>query len=168
MRGPGISRDFVFAPARVAAGLRLHFEQHEIAEAALVQAPRRAQAGHAAADNHDRNAQLLRRRAKRRAIAQPVAQRKRIVDEPAGDRAIGFAPQADERRRAEEFARDGLDHSVRDVLPFLFVIADQNLVVQSIRLGRHRLHVHRKYEQLARRWRSKGIAARTAIARGGS
>ena len=61
VRGPGKFRDFVLAPARIAAGLLLHFEQHEIVKAALVQMPGGIQSGHAAADDHDRNAQLLRR-----------------------------------------------------------------------------------------------------------
>src|SRR5579871_1091229 len=34
--GPGIGRDFVLAPARVAAALLQHFEENEIVEAALV------------------------------------------------------------------------------------------------------------------------------------
>ena len=55
MRGPGISGDFVFAPAGIAAGLRIHFEKDEIGEAALAQTPGRAQAGDAAADDDDGN-----------------------------------------------------------------------------------------------------------------
>ena len=36
MRSPGITRNLVLTPARVAARLRLHLEKDEIAEAALV------------------------------------------------------------------------------------------------------------------------------------
>src|SRR5271170_2179032 len=35
VRGPGIRGDFVFAPASVAASLRIHFQQNEIREAAF-------------------------------------------------------------------------------------------------------------------------------------
>jgi hypothetical protein len=47
---------------------------------------------------------LLRGRAKRRVIAQPMTQGKRIVDEPTGDFAIRLAPQTDQCWGAEEFA----------------------------------------------------------------
>ena len=104
MRRPGEFRNVVFTPARIAAGLPLHFEQHKIMEAALVQMPRGIQAGHAASDDHDWNAQLLRRRAKSGMIAQPMPKRKRIVDEPASNLAIRLAPQSDQRRCAEKRA----------------------------------------------------------------
>ena len=55
VRGPGIGGDFVFTPAGVAAGLLLHFEQHEVVEAALIEPPCGAQSGDAAADDDERN-----------------------------------------------------------------------------------------------------------------
>ena len=53
VRGPGIRGDLVLTPARISAGLGFHFKQHEIAKAAFVQTPRRAQSGDAAADDDD-------------------------------------------------------------------------------------------------------------------
>ncbi len=96
MRCPGIARDVVFAPARIAARLRLHFEKHEIAESALVEPPRRAEPGHPSANNHDRNADLLRRSLKRRMIAEPMSHRKTIVDKRAANARFPFRRQPDE------------------------------------------------------------------------
>ena len=53
MRGPGIGSDFVFAPAGVAAGLRIHFQEDEIGEAAFAEAPSGAETGDASANDND-------------------------------------------------------------------------------------------------------------------
>src|SRR5437763_4821553 len=42
MRCPRIGGDLVFSPTRIAAGLTVHFQQHEVSKAALLQAPRSA------------------------------------------------------------------------------------------------------------------------------
>ncbi len=83
VRGPGEAADLVLTPARIAAGTRFHFEQHEIAETALVQVPGGAQARHAAADDDDRNFDLALGGGERDAIAQTMAERERVVDEAA-------------------------------------------------------------------------------------
>ena len=57
--------------------------------------------GDAAADDDDRNLDLLRCGCgERRAIAQPVAELVAVVDEAAGDGALRLARQPDERRRS--------------------------------------------------------------------
>src|SRR5579872_5420268 len=53
VRGPGVGGDFVFAPASVAAGVVVHFEEDEIAEAAFAEAPCGGESGDAAADDDD-------------------------------------------------------------------------------------------------------------------
>ena len=88
VRGPGIGGDFVFAPAGVAAGLGIHFQQNEIGEAAFAEAPGGAESGDAAANDDDRKFFDALRRRKRGAVAQEVAHLEGIVDERAGDRAI--------------------------------------------------------------------------------
>src|SRR5258708_38501426 len=45
VRCPWKRRDFVFAPTRISAGLRFHFNQHEIGEAFFAETPRGAEAG---------------------------------------------------------------------------------------------------------------------------
>ena len=79
MGGPWISRDLVFAPARIAAGLIVHLEQNEIVETLLVQAPRSTEAGNAATHNDNRHFQGFLWSRKARAIAQQVALLKRII-----------------------------------------------------------------------------------------
>ena len=53
VRGPWVGGDFVFAPAGVAAGGVVHFEEDEVGEAAFAEAPRGAEAGDSAADDDD-------------------------------------------------------------------------------------------------------------------
>src|ERR1022692_1346793 len=69
MRGPRIRAHFVLAPARVSPCGRFRFEQHEIAEAFLLQAPRRRQSGYAAADDYHGHLDLALGRGECRAIA---------------------------------------------------------------------------------------------------
>ena len=71
VRGPGVGGDFVFAPAGVAAGLGIHFEENEIGEAAFAQTPGGAQSGDAAANDDDWEFfDALRRAEKRRGRAR--------------------------------------------------------------------------------------------------
>ena len=74
VRSPREFGDFVFTRTRVAAGLALHFEQHEIAKAPLVEMPCGAEPGHAPTDDHDRDAELSRRRTKGRVIAKAMSE----------------------------------------------------------------------------------------------
>src|SRR5215472_12822656 len=48
MSRPGISGDFILAPARIAARLRFRFEQDEVLKPALLQTPGGAESRHAA------------------------------------------------------------------------------------------------------------------------
>ena len=147
VRGPRILRNFVFAPTRIAAGLR------SISSSTKSRKPRlsRCQAAFSPAmppptiTMGTRSCRAGARNA--RVIAQAMAQRKRIVDEAAGNLAIRLAPQADQRGAPKNSRRGRA--LMRDVLPFLFVITNQHLIVQPIRFGRHGLHVHRKNEQLS-------------------
>jgi hypothetical protein len=96
VRGPGIGGDFIFAPTRIASGLRIHFEQNEIGEAAFAQAPGSAQAGYATADNYDRKFLDVLGGRKRRAVAQEMTHLKGIVDEGASDGSICFERESNE------------------------------------------------------------------------
>jgi hypothetical protein len=78
------------------ADLRRHLEQHEAIEAAFLQAPRRRQAGDAAADDDDGHSLGRRRGSDGRPFAKPVAGRQIVVDERAGQRTIALDRQADE------------------------------------------------------------------------
>src|SRR5271166_3420767 len=94
--GPGKARDFVLSPAGIAAGLLLHFQDDEIVEAFLVEAPGGAEAGDSGADDDGRNMDFLLRRLEWGSIAQAMAHREGVVNERAGDLGIGFASEADE------------------------------------------------------------------------
>ena len=72
VRGPRIARDRVLAAARVAARLALELEQNEVAKAATIELPRRAQSGDAATDDHDGHAHRATRCGHRYAVAQPM------------------------------------------------------------------------------------------------
>ena len=98
VRAPRVRARLVLAPARVAARLCAHLEQHELIEPLLLEPPRGAQAGDAAADDDDRNANDLARRRQRATIADRVAEIRLVVHERAGDRSIGFDREPDERR----------------------------------------------------------------------
>jgi hypothetical protein len=75
--------------------LRFHFEQYEIADAALVQTPGRAQSRDASSDDHDRDALPAGGCVERGAIAETVTSGESVVHEAAGDGAIGFSRKAD-------------------------------------------------------------------------
>src|SRR5580692_486669 len=79
--GPGIGGDFVFPPAGVAAGLRIHFEEDEIGEAAFRETPGGAETGDAAANDNDGKSFGAFRRREGSAVAQEMAHLKGIVDE---------------------------------------------------------------------------------------
>ena len=110
MRGPGIRADFVFAPARVSSGLRIHFQNNEIREAALAQTPRRAESGDSSAHDDDGNFLDALRRRKRSAVAQQVAHLKGIVDERACNWPVRLERESDERCAStpEKFAASNL------------------------------------------------------------
>src|ERR1700676_688734 len=96
MGRPGKARDVVLTPARVAAGLRLHFEQHEIVEAALVEMPGGAESCDASAEDDDGDARLLSRRGEGGAVPQSVAEGEGVVGEGGGDGAVGLGVEAEE------------------------------------------------------------------------
>ena len=96
MSRPGISGDFVLAPPGIAAGAFVHFEEHKIVKAAFVEMPRGRKSRDAAAHNYDGNLQSSFCRRKRSAIAELMSKLVPIVDEGAGNGAIGFWRQADE------------------------------------------------------------------------
>ena len=162
VRRPWEPADLVFAPTRIAAGLGFHLEQHEIAKAALVEMPGGVEARHAAADDHDRNSLLPFRRGERR--------RDRAAGGPGEtSRARSCLRSAGRVLRASPSSAGALARTCRrgylcDVFPFLLVVADQNLIVQPVRLGLHRQHVDGKYEQLADILRRQEIATRQATA----
>src|SRR5262245_56207992 len=96
MRRPRVSRDFVFTPTGVTAGLRLHFEEDEILESALLKTPSRAEPCHAAAYDDYLDLLLSLGSFKLGVIADAVAGWKGIVDKAARDRTSGFGGQANE------------------------------------------------------------------------
>ena len=96
--GPGIRRDFVFAPAGVAAGLGVHFEEDEIGEAALAKTPGSAKTGDSAAYDDDREFFDALCRGEPRAVSQQMAHLERIVDERAFDFFLTLEGETDERR----------------------------------------------------------------------
>src|SRR5580700_10998604 len=96
MRGPGVGGDFVFAPAGIAAGLGIHFEEDEIGEAAFLEAPGRAETRNAATNDNDWKFFCALRRRKGNAIAQEMAHLEGIVDERACDGTIRFERESDE------------------------------------------------------------------------
>src|SRR5258708_3765994 len=102
MRRPRKFRHLVFTPARIAPSLRFHFQQHEIAYAALVETPGSAEPCDAAADDHNGNADLPCRRAKRSMVAKPMAVSERIVNKAAGNHPIGFTRQQQRGRQAQK------------------------------------------------------------------
>ena len=75
--------------------------EETVAIAALIQAPGRREPGDAAADDHDRHLDGLFRCRECSAIAQLVADLVAVVDEAAGDGAVGFGPEPDQRRTEE-------------------------------------------------------------------
>jgi hypothetical protein len=82
---PRVSADFVFAPPGIPTRLRLHFQEHEIAEPPLVETPRCGEAGNSCAHDHHPDPLVPLRGREGPAIAQPVARFVRIVDEAALD-----------------------------------------------------------------------------------
>src|SRR5580704_1197779 len=96
VRGPGVGGDFVFAPAGVAAGGVVHFEEHEVGEAAFAEAPRGAEAGDSTADDDDGEFFGFGWRLERGVVAELVAELGGFVDEGPGDGAVGFQGEADE------------------------------------------------------------------------
>ena len=99
--GPRISRDFVFTPAGVAAGLSVHFQKNKIAEAALAKTPSGAESGDSAANNDHREFFSALAGWKRGTVAQEMAHLKGIVDERAFDLAFAFEGKTNERGAAE-------------------------------------------------------------------
>jgi hypothetical protein len=101
MGRPGIRGDLVFPPTRIAARLGFHFEQYEIAKAALGQAPRGAQAGHPPAHNHDREFFDARGFRECCMVANAVPGGERVVDEAASDAPFAFRGEPDQGRAQE-------------------------------------------------------------------
>src|SRR5213593_2836611 len=62
-------------------------------EAALLQAPRGREPGDSAANNDDGNAERSRWRRERRAVAEPVSEQMRVVDERAFRPPLGLRQQ---------------------------------------------------------------------------
>src|SRR5262249_822859 len=81
MRRPRIRRDFVLAPARIAARPALHLDDREVAEAFLVEPPCRRQAGDPAAYDQYRHADLLARSGELLVVPQLVPKQVRVVDD---------------------------------------------------------------------------------------
>jgi hypothetical protein len=96
VRGPRVGGDFVFAPAGVAAGVVVHFEEDEVGEAAFAEAPCGAEAGDSAADDDDGEFFGFGWRGERGVVAELVAELGGFVDEGAGDGAVGFQGEADQ------------------------------------------------------------------------
>ena len=86
----------------VAAGFAVHFQQNEIVEAALLKPPRRAQSRDAAANDDYWNALLVRGRGQRRAIADLVPARQRIVDKRSGDAPFALRGHPHQGRAARD------------------------------------------------------------------
>src|SRR5690606_9856800 len=107
VRGPRERRDLVPAPSRVAAGLGLHLEQHEIGEATLPETPGRREPCDAAADD-DESAALGRCRHRAElAVPQAVSDCMRLVDEAASQPHAALPGRTGNRKRAEKLpARD--------------------------------------------------------------
>ena len=99
--GPRVRGDFVFAPARVAARLGVHFEKDEIGEAALAKAPGSAEAGDSAADNDNGEFFGALRRGEPGAVAQEMAHLEGIVDERSFDLFFTLERKTNERRAAK-------------------------------------------------------------------
>ena len=99
MRGPGIAADIVLARARVAAGLIVHFQENEIAKAALLQPPRGAQPGDAAAYDHHWDANLARGGRNGRVIADAMAGGECVIHKRPCQRAFAFGGHAGQSRR---------------------------------------------------------------------
>src|SRR5207245_7607753 len=98
--GPGIRGDFVLAPAGIAAGLLIHFEEDEVRESALAKAPRGAQASNSSTNNNNGKFFDALRSRKTGAVAQEVAHLEGIVDERAFDLWFTLEGKTDERRAA--------------------------------------------------------------------
>ena len=96
MGRPGIGGDFIFAIARIASGLRLHFQDDEIAKAFLMEAPCRGQPGNSSANDDDRDLLLFFWRRKSSMVTEPMPQRKTVVDKLSVDAFFGFGGETDE------------------------------------------------------------------------
>jgi hypothetical protein len=96
VRGPRVGGDFVFAPACVAAGGGVHFEEDEVGEAAFAEAPGGGEAGDSAADDDDGEFFGFGGRGERGVVAELMAELRGFVDEGAGDGAVGLQGEADE------------------------------------------------------------------------
>ncbi len=99
--GPGIGSYFVFAPARVAAGLLIHFEQDEIGEPALAKSPGSAEAGDSTADDDNGNFFNMFCSGDRGAVAEEMAHLEGVVDEPAFDLFLTFERKTYKSRAAK-------------------------------------------------------------------
>jgi hypothetical protein len=93
----------VFPPTGVAAGVLRHFEQDEVAEAALIEPPGGGKPRDAAPNNDDRNFDAAFRWGEVCAIAKLVTWAVAIIDEAAGNGTIGLGREAD-KRGAQELA----------------------------------------------------------------
>src|ERR1700753_3386722 len=106
VRGPRVSGDFNFTPARVAPRSVVHFQQNKIGESTFVEAQSRAEAGDSATHNDDRKLFAFSGQRERSAVAKLVAKLRRLVDERPSDWLVGLERQADEARagRGQEIA----------------------------------------------------------------
>jgi hypothetical protein len=88
MGGPRVRGDFVFSPTRISAGGVIHFQENEIGEAALAQAPGGAQSCDSAADDHYGDFLDSLWGGKARTVAEEMPGLEGFVDEGAGDGAV--------------------------------------------------------------------------------
>ena len=94
--GPGIRSDLVLAPAGVASGFVLHFEDDEIAIAFFVKTPSRAESGGASANDRDSDFLGALGSGEGGVVANAVAERKTVVHESTVDAFFSFGGESNE------------------------------------------------------------------------
>src|SRR5262249_39429856 len=94
---PWVSSNLILSPPGIAAGLIVHFEQHEILKTFFLQTPRSAKAGDPSTDNYNWNLHNPAGRGKACPVPQQMTLLKRIVYKGAGDGPLTFQRKPDER-----------------------------------------------------------------------
>ena len=102
VRRPWVSADLVAPRTGIAARVGLHLEQDEVVKPAPGQSPCGRQPGDTAANNDQRHTRRRLLRAGELPVAEPMAQRVRVVDERPGETHAAFARQPGQRRGLEE------------------------------------------------------------------